>query len=59
MSSKKENFENFNDIYNSDQSLILTTRFGIASAKLIHSVEKNLFVVKTLKKEIYLKLLVR
>ncbi len=45
MSGKKENFENFNDIYNSDQSLILTTRFGITSTKLIHSVEKNLYVV--------------
>ena len=45
MSGKKENFENFNDIYNSDQSVILTTRFGITSAKLIHSVEKNLYVV--------------
>jgi hypothetical protein len=41
MSSKKENFENFN----SHQSLILTTRFGITSAKLIHSVEKNLYLV--------------
>ena len=41
MSGKKENFENFN---NSHQSLILTTRFGITSAKLIHSVEKNLYV---------------
>lgn len=38
--------ENFNDIYNnSNQSVILTTRFGITSAKLIHSVEKNLYVV--------------
>jgi len=45
MSDKKENFENFNDIYNSHQSLVLTTRFGITSAKLIHSVEKNLYVV--------------
>ncbi len=45
MSSEKENFENFNDIYNPHQSLILTTRFGIASAKLVHSVEKNLYVV--------------
>ena len=41
MSGKKENFENFN----SHQSLILTTRFGITSAKLIHSVEKNLYLV--------------
>ena len=41
MSGKKGNFENFN--YH--QSLILTTRFGITSAKLIHSVEKNLYLV--------------
>ena len=45
MSGKKDNIENFNNIYNSNQSLILTTRFGITSAKLIHSVEKNLYVV--------------
>jgi hypothetical protein len=37
MSSRKENFQNFDDIYNSDQSLILTTRFGSISTKLIHS----------------------
>ena len=42
MSGKKENLD---DIYNSNQSVILTTRFGITSAKLIHSVEKNLYVV--------------
>lgn len=42
MSNKKENLD---DIYNSNQSVILTTRFGITSAKLIHSVEKNLYVV--------------
>ncbi len=33
------------DGYDTELSTILTTRFGYASAKLIHSVEKNLYVV--------------
>ncbi len=31
--------------YGSESSTLLTTRFGYASAKLIHSVEKNLYLV--------------
>lgn len=33
------------DDYDSGPSTVLTSRFGYASAKLIHSVEKNLYVV--------------
>ncbi len=36
---------NGDDLDNSNPSTILTTRFGFASAKLIHSVEKNLYLV--------------
>ena len=35
------------DYYYPASSTILTSRFGYASAKLIHSVEKNLYVVLT------------
>jgi hypothetical protein len=36
-----------NDDYDSEISTVLTSKFGYASAKVIHSVEKNLYIVLT------------
>lgn len=42
MSNEKRTHD---DDYDSEPSTVLTSKFGYASAKVIHSVEKNLFIV--------------
>jgi hypothetical protein len=43
--AEMSNVNSTGDDYDSGPSTVLTTRFGYASAKLIHSVEKNLYVL--------------